>query len=836
MENRKYGSTPRTTYLNKCLLDRAASNRTKEWFTKEMLPDIGFEDDAKDMPIIIRRALAFGGMLEAMVLPENSEFTHTYEIKQGELIIGTMPLGSLGLGKVFPNYLTEIEKEVAFFSNRSIDSVLAHNVPDFKRVLDDGLEKIIEFCQTRLESLKIDRDYPIGKNKGVNKKIAFYESAKTCCLAVIDYAEAFAQLAEDQAKKETNKVRAKELREISEICRKVPRQPAETFREALQSIWFVHLALHASASHLSIGRLDQLINHYYENDVKSKVLDREKAVELLECFWIKAAERLISNTQHLVEQDHTEFSTGMGENPFLVDQEATINQFMQNVVIGGQTRGKQDATNECTYMILDVCSNLGLPTPVLNVRLHKNSPEKLIHKVAETIMTSNCGLPAVYNDDVIIPGILTRDPRLDSDIPEEEAYDYVVDGCWEPTLNAKCDFNYNMISALTVLECALNGGAQITKSKMYLRGPKKSFSSPLPSQIDSFEQLKSIFKGHLRYFTNKSGLELYSFYMLEGSTTPTPFFSALLGKCLEKGIDKTWGGADYILNGIVFFGMPNCANALASIKQWVYDKKEYSLEEVVDALKNNFEGYDEMLSNFKKTPKFGNNISDVDNIMSWLMDSVYEAVVNAEILADKVFLTIPETSKEVARVSMLRQMAGYAGVSMKERFGKDFNITFTAGCGTFAQYVFLGQDCAASADGRLKDQPVAPNFSPTSGTALTGVGGVLDSLCHLGLERFGLGVIIDLCFEKETASPELFMEVIRKFRENKGSIITMTVVDHEKIKEIYSLCNQVRDKEKDTNVLSSYNDISVRVGGWNGPFVALTKKQQEDYLMRSVNK
>jgi len=276
---------------------------------------------------------------------------------------------------------------------------------------------------------------------------------------------------------------------------------------------------------------------------------------------------------------------------------------------------------------------------------------------------------------------------------------------------------------------------------------------------------------------------------------------------------------------------------LAAIKQWVYDKKEYSLEEVVQALKNNFKGYEKMRDKFEKhSPKFGNGDPAVDDIMAWLADSVLEAVKHAEELADKVFLTIPKTVDEMRNIKRLRRMAGYSGVSMREHFGEDFNIAFATGCGTFAQYAFLGMGCGASADGRFASKPVAPNFSPTSGTATHGAGAVLASLKGLGLDRFGLGVITDMCFDEKSVNSEFMKELILKFMENNGSIMTVTVVGPEEVEEIYNLCNEVRMGEKEADVLFEYNDVSVRVGGWNGPFVALTKVQQEDYLKRSLSK
>ncbi|UCD37971.1 MAG: formate acetyltransferase [Fidelibacterota bacterium] len=838
MPTHKKGSTKRIQRLMEGLYQHAASDRSDEWFTEEMLPDIAAQrKDSEDTPIIIRRARAFSAMLKSMADEKNSEQTHTYDIRPGELIVGTMPLGSLGCGKVFPNYLSAREKEVAFFSARSIDSVLAHNVPDFNRVLDGGLRNIIEICNERLKSLRTDFMFPIGTRMGIEMKIEFYEAVKICCSGIVDYAHRFAALAGQEAQTEKDGQRKAELREIARICRKVPYEPADGYYEALHSIWIVHLALHASASHLSLGRMDQILQPYYAESMENpkkyaigeKEFTKELAQEIFECFLIKGAERMILNTTNLVEQDHADFSTGMGANPFLVDQEVTVNQFMQNIVVGGQTREGQDATNDCTYLIIDACTALGLPTPVLNVRLHKGSPEDLVQKVAESAVNAGNGQPIVYNDESIISG-LKESPKL----PIEEVRDYVVDGCWETLLNAKCDFNYNMVNILTVLECALNGGAGIVESTLQLRGPKKSFMSTMPSKIRTFEELQKIVRQHLRYFTNKAGLELYSYYMLESSTTPTPFFSALLGQCLEKGIDKTWGGADYILGGMVFIGMPNAANALTAIKEWVFEKEVYTLDEVVKALKNDFDGYRQMREDLTRSATFGNNDDRADGMMKWLMDSVHDAVKYTEDLCDQVFLTRPRSRDERKRIERLRKMAGYPGPDMRTSFGKNFEITLSVGCGTFAQYVFFGTLTGTSADGRHSGAPVAPNFSPVSGTAVTGAGAVLSSLKNLGLDRFGLGVMVDMCFDREETSPEFMVEVVRKFMEYGGSIVSLTIVNQEDIKKAHELCNEVRIGKSAPEVLFPYNHITVRAGGWNSPFVALTKAQQEDYLKRSL--
>lgn len=828
------GSTSRVSRLLEALKKRALSDRSSEWFTDEMFADIVHDEEAQFKPIIKRRALAFKEMLAAMAHPENSKRTRTFQIRPGELIVGTMPLGSLGLGKVFPNYLTETEKKLAFFCSRGVESNLGHNSPDFAPLLSKGLKDVIRFCNERIKYLKVDRDYPMGRTGGIIKKIGFYEAVKICCESVCDFANEFSALASAEVSKAGSAARAAELEEIARICSKVPFEPADTFHEALQSIWFVHLAYHASVSHLSLGRLDQLLQPYLEKSLPRDELNHGEALELIECFFIKAAERLNLNPAYFEKQDHADFGTGMGHSPFLLDQEGTVNQFMQNIVIGGLTPEGKDAVNTCSYLFLDACASLGLSTPTINVRLHENSPDHFKHKVAECIMNSRNGQPIIYNDDTIVPALMYAAGKYNKPTWNiREARDYVVDGCWEVILNGKSDFTYNMVNILTALECALNGGALLSNSSMQLSGEKKSFGTKPPSEMKRFDDLKQALSTHIRLFTTKAGMEIYDNYYLEGSVTPAPLLSAFLGNCLVKGIDKTWGGADHRIGGIVFIALPNVANSLAAIKKWVFEEKAYTLPEVVRSLRNNYAGSGEMRLRFRESPKFGNNDRETDGIMAWLMEEIVQSIAEAQELANQLFLTIPRGSKEGRRISALRNMAGYSGISMKERFGKDFKIDFTIGCGTFAQYVFFGLGCAASADGRCMGDPVAPNFSPASGSATHGAGAILESMKDLKLDRFGCGVITDICMEKTATNPEMIKEIIRKFMACNGNILSLTIADHSYLAEIYEHCNAVREGTEEPSVLDRFENISVRVGGWNSAFITLTKKQQEDYLKRT---
>lgn len=847
---RRGGSTKRVQDLLEELLKHGESDRSGEWFTPDMFPtnvagDYRDEDygDYEEIPLIVRRSLASKAMLEAMTTPENSKITNTLEILPGELIVGIMPLGSLGLGKVFPEYMTKMETRVGSSTSQdSTNSVFGHNVVDYKVVVNQGLKKVIQFCDKKIAPLKNDlQKHPkhrkhSGRLDETDDKLAFYKAVRICSEAVVEYAHEFARLAEYVANRAEDKKRKEELDKIAAICRKVPYEPAETFHEALQSIWFVHLALHSTLNFVSLGRLDQILQPFYERDVLEGRIGEQAALELLECFIIKAAGRLNLNPDYFEKMDHMDYGASLSINPIVIDQYASANNYLQSIVVGGKTRDGEDATNKCTYLFLEAYTDLGLFTPSLYVRLHENSPRELLEKSAETLMKGDCGLPTIYNDEAIIPALCSSGVSL------EDARDYVADGCWEPILNGKNDWTFGMVNMLTVLECAINGGSMLTNNPQYLRGQKIGYLTHTSGEFDfcdkieSFEQLKELVKFHLRFFTDQAAMRLYSFYTVPGSSVPTPLLSALMSGCLKKGIDKTWGGTDYILGGIIADAMPNCANSLAAIKEWVYDKKVYSLPKMVEILKNDFyDGEDPMLRDVLGSPKFGNNDSRVDHIMKWLLDEFCDAVDEAKRLADVVFLCEPKNRQELERIIALRGLAGYSGDSMKKKYGKHFNITMVAGCGTFENYANMGLGCAASAEGRRNAKPIAPNFSPVSGTDHTGIGHLLSTMGLLGLDRFGAGVITDVYLERAGLEQNYLMDILRKFVEVKGNIMSITIADHDDLVKIYDLCEDVRSGLKDPSAFGKYNQISVRVGGFQSPFVTLTKEQQKDYLKRSIS-
>lgn len=814
------GSTKRTNALLSHLMNKGFTDRSGEWFRHSMFEDVG----TMDCSTIERRAYAFKSMLAAMTSSENSQKTHTYEIKSGELIVGTIPMGSVGLGKVFPNYLSEDEKRFLTITNRDMQSTFGHNIPNHEKVLKNGLNSVYSYCSAAIDKINQDGQEASEENR---KKRTFYQAVLICCDGLRDYVNAFAKLAADCAAIETDPKRKKELAEIEKICRKVPFEPAETFHEAIQSVYFIHLALHSTLDYVSLGRLDQLLNPYLVKDLEQGILTEEQALELYECLLIKCGERINFNPAYFLKQDHASFGGVFGINPVFLDQIASANNFLQNITIGGVTRDGKDACCLSTKLILKACGNMGLPTPIVDFRITGNTASEYIEEAIASLHKGQNGMPVIFNDDLIVSALEK------TGLPIEECRDYGIDGCWEPILNAKCDWVFGMVNFLSILELALNSGCSFSTEPSLLRGAKISYNTHSAHRIHTFEELLDILKVHIQAFMDKNTLTAYTFYSIEGSVAPTPFFSALLEGCLETGRDKTWGGAAYHLIGALAVALPNCANALYNIKKYVFEEGRYTLTQVVDNLKQNFTLDPEMKQIFIQEPiKFGNNCPQVDEIMKTLLDYYYECGMHSKELADKIFMNPEGTDTE--EIIRSRSICGYEGLSMKEKFGNSFQMTMTLGCGTFGQYTLMGKSVGASADGRNRGDALAPNLSPATGTIHNGLGNVMASYEHLGMDRFAAGSIVDLCIDEsfEANHDSYYRSLIKNFMDRQGNILSISFVNTDRIQKAYEICEGVRNQTCNSDLLKEYTDISVRVGGFNAPFITLPREQQLNYLQR----
>lgn len=859
--------TDRTKNLRDILWKRACENRKDDWIDKKNLPDLSkpLPGKTKLEPIIIRRARGIAAMLEALTDPQQSLETNSYKIFPGELLVGIPPMGSNGLGKIFPDYLDPEERHMASIANRSELSVVGHNVADYQKLVKQGIGSIIDFCNEQIQGLEpqienlekevIDLGSILMEESELDSlldKKDFYRAVIISCEAVVEYASRFADLAATMAEKETNMQRKEELLEIARICLKVPLKPADTLQEALQSILFVHIGLRAGMDQMSFGRLDQTLQPYLKNTMQPDTKDLAKAVELVECFVIKTASPLNLTTDHLNDQDHMDYGISMGTQVWYADQRGNVNQFLQNVVVGGKDSQGNDTTVECTHILIQAWANVNLPTPGLYVRMHKKSPQELMDKVVASIARTGT-VPCILNDDVIIPGLVNamlKDGTVNEEEAKKMAYDYCVDGCWEPILNGQCDWTFNMINGMLILECALNEGATLDSNPMLLRGGKSSYRT---QPIHTYDNLKDAFKENMDFFVFKSAVAMYNYYLLDEFVIPSPLFSAFLGTCLERGRDKSWGGTQYIFGGTILSGLPNMVNSIAAIKKWVFDEGKYKIQDVLGAFRYNFTAPDTapekqpVYANIHNdflchSPKFGSNDPLTNEVAKFITDCFEQSLAGAKKLADKVYRTTPKNPEDAKCIRRLRFTAGYYGPALQDHLkNKDITVAFTPGLGTFATYVLMGMGRAASADRHTND-PLAMNNTPPPGTVDGGLGHILATLSSLGLDRFPAGAPVDLCIEGENDTSEgreragaVVSAVISSFLKNGGNILSITLGRTEQYREIYELAVRAsKNDPKAAEELLKWGHVTVRAGGWQTPFITMSLQQQEHYTRSPI--
>lgn len=818
---------PRISKLRKNLMKRGFEDRSSEWFIKSELPDVAKMHPTE--PVMIRRAIAVDEMLKALCNPKDYPKTKCFDIEDGDLFAGIIPMGSNGLGKVFPNYLTVEELRVGSVTNKTQMALLGHNSINYEKVVKNGLQSIIKYAEDKLKPKAL-----MGIEDAYDPK-AFYKAIIISCKAVIDYSIRFSDLATEKAKICKDEKRKAELLEIARICKKVPADPADTFYEALHSIWLVHCCLHSTMDYMSLGRLDQVLNPYLKKET-----NRAFTLELFENFIIKAAGRLNLTTQYLIQQDHMDYNAALGIHPYYLDQRAGLNNFLQNIIIGGKTPEGNDATNECTYLILEAFKEVNLSTPGIYVRLHKNSPAELYNAVTNSIKETK-NLPYILNDEVMIPAMTNalsfgeKDPAKLKKY-QELANDYCVDGCWEPILNGVSEWTFGMINGMSILECSLNRGAALSSNPALLRGQKLSIDT---GEIKSFDNLKDAFTKQIQFFVDQSALAMCLYYLTSEFVVPSPLVSALFGKCLENGRDKSWGGAEYNLGGTVLGGVPDIVNTLAAIKKWVFDNQKYKFNEVLAALRFNFQAGDTgdlkaqrqfdaiKVDFFTNSPQFGNG-SDTDDLAKFVLDVFHDAVDRSKQLSYKVFLD-PKGDSD-SQIWALRAIAGYYGKALQTIL-PGFDLKFTAGIGTFEQYNWQGAGNAASASRNTGD-PLAPNFTPASGTWHTPPPSLLETFSKLGLNRFAAGVITDICLE----SDKQLDKMLKAFIEKQGGMLSVTIASqqYQEIYEIAKASNLIENQTTAAEKLLSYSDIMVRVGGWNAPFITLPLSHMENYINRPV--
>lgn len=725
------------------------------------------DERTKKLPVIVRKAMAERAKLSGA--PAG--------IWDGQIFAGCFTLRKEKLVNTYdlPEFAFPEEKAEGESYGFGIYSMFGHISPDYHRLLKLGTDGIRRMAVEKLEAVQ-------------EKKARDFLQAALISLEGLElFAAKHVEMLLSACETEKDEVRRAELMRAANALRRVPRYPAETYFEACQSAWLLHLALQLTDNYLAVGRPDQYLYPYLEKDLTEGRLTMEQAQEITDLYLLKFNERSQDNEvaaqmmdlerkEEELEQKWRERKLyDIGQQRYNVrDTVDAINHWNQNVMIGGcDPQTGEDASNLLTVMILESFRRLRMTNPVLSVRLGKKTPAYLKKQVAVTLKTGG-GLPALYNDEVVIEGY-TR-----FGVAKEDARDYANNGCWECILPGKTDFYFIKLNALKCMEWTLNHG------RCHIDGKQEVPDQGDVSEIRTFEELYDRVLQNFRIVMENAAEHMVRTQHLRSIVAPVPLLSAFLEGPIEQGKDMTEMGARFILGGTIAEGISHVIDSLCAIRQLVFRQKKYSLQDVADAIDHNFKGYETMQNELASCPKYGANEEEADEIG-------------------------------------IRLTGDYAAIMM-EIDQKYPEMKFMPGIGTFSWYIAVGNGTGASADGRMEAEPVASNFSPSKGAMTKGVTGALLSFAKMNLNVMPLGSPLDLGMSGQyvqgEAGTQRLIGLMDSFVELGGNLLTISVADSEIL----------RDAQKHPE---NYRDLRVRMGGWSAYFTMLSREQQEHHIRKS---
>ena len=566
----------------------------------------------------------------------------------------------------------------------------AHLAVNYERILKDGLKGY----EKRVKEYKASLD--LTDPESIDK-YCFYNAVLIVLEAVRNFANRYSVLAKDLAEKELNQERKIELLEISRICSKVPYEPAETFQEAVQSVWFIQLILQIESNghSLSYGRFDQYMYPYYNRDIKNGTIKESEALELLTCLWIKTL-----TINKVRSQAHTLSSAG--------------SPMYQNVTIAGQTIDKKDAVNDLSFLVLKSVAQTRLTQPNLTVRYHKNINKHFLDECVE-VMRLGFGMPALNNDEIIIPSF------MDWQVKEEDAYNYSAIGCVETAVPGKWGYRCTGMSYINfprMLLCTMNNGVDLTSNKRFTKGYGYF------TEMESYEELLKAWDKTIREITRYSVIVENVIDKASERDVPDILCSALTDDCIARGKTIKEGGAVYDFISGLQVGIANMADCLAAIKKLVYEEKKITRQELWNAILDDFSSPEnkkiqEML--IREAPKYGNDDDYVDQLIVEAYDSYIEEIEK-----------YPNTRYNRGPIGGIR----YAGTS------------------SISANVGQGMSTMATPDGRNAFEPLAEGCSPAHNSDKNGPTAVFKSVSKLRTNKITGGVLLNQKMTPQMLSTE----------------------------------------------------------------------------------
>ncbi|MCD7807476.1 MAG: glycyl radical protein [Lachnospiraceae bacterium] len=674
---------------------------------------------------------------------------------------------------------------------------VGHVTVQYEKVLAIGYEGIIAEAQGYLDACKPgDADYATRSR--------FLQAVIISCQAVIHYAERYAALAKEMAAKESDATRKKELLQIAANCSKVPRKGATSFWEACQSFWFVQqlLQIESSGHSISPGRFDQYMYPYYKKDLDAGIITREAAQELIDCIWVK-----LNDLNKCRDAVSAEGFAGYS--------------LFQNLIVGGQDKDGQDVTNDLSFMCISASAHVFLPQPSLSIRVWNGSPHALLVKAASLTRTG-IGFPAYYNDEVIIPSLMSRGLTL------EDAREYNIIGCVEPQKAGKTEGWHDaaFFNMCRPLETVFESG--------YDKGELVGVKTKPVEEMTSFDEFYDAYKEQMNYFISLLVNADNSIDVAHATLCPLPFESCMVDDCMKRGKSLQEGGAIYNFTGPQGFGIANVADSLFAVKKLVFEEKKVSMSELKRALMLNFgKGLD------------GDSIKDISlriigslreqgvSVDAAAAEGIVKQVQSAKISEEdqkrfdeilELIGEVPKFGNDDPEVDAMARDAAYVYTRPLPTYKNPRGGVFQAGLYPVSANVPLGAQTGATPDGRLAHTPVADGVSPSAGKDVHGPTATANSVSRLDHGIASNGTLLNQKFHPTALSGDKgldnFVALIRTYFDQKGSHMQFNVVDKD------TLLDAQKHPEK-------YAHLVVRVAGYSALFTTLSKSLQDDIIRRT---
>lgn len=591
------------------------------------------------------------------------------------------------------------------------------------------------------------------------EKMEFYRSIVLVCDGIIRLANRYREKAREMAAEEADQTRKAELLQIAEICDVVPENPPKSFREAMQFMWFTQMGGILSENPLAWnpGRFDQYMYPYYKADKEAGVITADEAQELIECLWLKLSEWVWT-----ISANTADFFAG-------------YNQF-QNLTVGGRTRDGKDATNELSYMCLKATEDTLAHQPGLSVRIHPDTPDDFMAAVTH-LVSKGTGFPAIHSDNAGYQML------VNAGYEPEDARDWSNCGCVVPHFRKTGEWtsaaNLNFAAAL---EFATNEG------KSRLSDKKIALDEKDPKTFSTYEEVEEAFYKQFAYLIKQAVISLITAQRLHVEMVPRPFMSACIEDCMKNGKDLTKGGAKYNIGPVITgIGIAVVANSLAAIKKLVFEEKSVTMAEILDAINNNWEGYDELRARVQAAPKYGNDDDYVDDIAREIGNFFYQEVHKYKDINGNHFLS------------------AFMGIS---------------------NYLPTGKVLGATPDGRKATEPISEGVSPYVGTDTSTPLAAMRSATKLNQDIHSGGTLLNLRLNQDLVAT-------KRGQANLGAMIQSYFALGAFHVQFNTVSTETRRKAQAHP--EDYKDLLVRVAGYSTQFVNLSKSMQDSIIARNAH-